>query len=392
MKSFKLMLILDDYLTNIVHKGEVVANYYNPGNIFNEVHIILINNDYISENSFEFNEIQKMVGTAKLFIYNFPKPSFFKTFGWNIFMGVWYHKALKLAEEIEPDVVRTYNNFLDAYLAYIIKNNMKIPYIISLHDSTRFGMLDFKGKLKLLVLDHKINLCMKNADKIISVYSSIYNYARNYNRKNTVLLYNCVDAKSIIKKENYNIKEEKFLNLITVNRQMKGKNPENIIKAVKDIDCIYTLIGNGSMHKYLINVAKRENILNKVKFFTNLSNKKICQDLHKYDLALIETDYFELGKSVIEAAHAALPIIINRNPKILMSEYIDNWVYICEDTEDSYRDAILQFANSKKLREEYGKRAYEHAKKYFDAETIKKETIKIYYEVINKSVNAEVTI
>lgn len=77
MKSFKLMLILDDYLTNIVHKGEVVANYYNPGNIFNEVHIILINNDYISENSFEFNEIQKMVGTAKLFIYNFPKPSFF---------------------------------------------------------------------------------------------------------------------------------------------------------------------------------------------------------------------------------------------------------------------------------------------------------------------------
>ena len=75
-----------------------------------------------------------------------------------------------------------------------------------------------------------------------------------------------------------------------------------------------------------------------------------------------------------------------------MKDFEGNWVYICEDTEDSYRDAILQFANSKKLREEYGKRAYEHAKKYFDAETIKKETIKIYYEVINKSVNAEVTI
>lgn len=390
MKSFKLMLILDDYLTNIVHKGEVVANYYNPGNIFNEVHIILINNDYISENSFEFNEIQKMVGTAKLFIYNFPKPSFFKTFGWNIFMGVWYHKALKLAEEIEPDVVRTYNNFLDAYLAYIIKNNMKIPYIISLHDSTRFGMLDFKGKLKLLVLNRKINLCMKNANKIIAVYYSIFDYANQYNDKVTHLLYNSVNVKFISRKVDYDIDCENKLHLLNINRQIKGKNPKNIIKAISNLNCDLTIIGDGALHIDLIKIADK-NTSGKVFFIKNIPNNILCSRLFNYDLLVSNCDYVGISKSIIEAAWAGLPIIINKQIGN-MKDFEGNWVYICEDTEDSYRDAILEFANSKKLREEYGKRAYEHAKKYFDAETIKKETIKIYYEVINKSVNAEVTI
>lgn len=386
----KLMLILDDYLTNIVHKGEVVANYYNPGNIFNEVHIILINNDYISENSFEFNEIQKMVGTAKLFIYNFPKPSFFKTFGWNIFMGVWYHKALKLAEEIEPDVVRTYNNFLDAYLAYIIKNNMKIPYIISLHDSTRFGMLDFKGKLKLLVLNRKINLCMKNANKIIAVYYSIFDYANQYNDKVTHLLYNSVNVKFISRKVDYDIDCENKLHLLNINRQIKGKNPKNIIKAISNLNCDLTIIGDGALHIDLIKIADK-NTSGKVFFIKNIPNNILCSRLFNYDLLVSNCDYVGISKSIIEAAWAGLPIIINKQIGN-MKDFEGNWVYICEDTEDSYRDAILEFANSKKLREEYGKRAYEHAKKYFDAETIKKETIKIYYEVINKSVNAEVTI
>lgn len=390
MKSFKLMLILDDYLTNIVHKGEVVANYYNPGDIFNEVHIILINNDCISENSFEFNEIQKMVGTAKLFIYNFPKPSFFKTFGWNIFMGVWYHKALKLAEEIEPNVVRTYNNFLDAYLAYIIKNNMKIPYIISLHDSTRFGMLDFKGKLKLLVLNRKINLCMKNANKIIAVYYSIFDYANQYNDKVTHLLYNSVNVKFISRKVDYDIDCENKLHLLNINRQIKGKNPKNIIKAISNLNCDLTIIGDGALHIDLIKIADK-NTSGKVFFIKNIPNNILCSRLFNYDLLVSNCDYVGISKSIIEAAWAGLPIIINKQIGN-MKDFEGNWVYICEDTEDSYRDAILQFANSKKLREEYGKRAYEHAKKYFDAETIKKETIKIYYEVINKSVNAEVTI
>ena len=386
----KLMLILDDYLTNIVHKGEVVENYYNPGNIFNEVHIILINNDYISENSFEFNEIQKMVGTAKLFIYNLPKPSFLKTFGWNIFMSSWYQKVLKLTAQIKPDVVRTYNNFLDAYLAYIIKNNMKIPYIISLHDSTRFGMLDFKGKLKLLMLDHKINLCMKNADRIIAVYYPIFEYANKYNDKVTCLLYNSVNVEVISRKVDYDIDYGDKTHLLNVNRQIRGKNPENIIRAISDLNCDLTIVGNGELHIDLIKIANK-NIKGNVFFIKNIPNNVLCSRLFNYDLLVSNCDYIGISKSIIEAAWAGLPIIINKQIGN-MKDFEGNCVYICDNTEKSYREAILQFANSKKLREEYGKRAYEHAKKYFDAETIKKETIKIYYEVINKSVNAEVTI
>ena len=39
----KLVIILNDNITDIVKKGEIVERYYNPSNYFEEIHFILIN-------------------------------------------------------------------------------------------------------------------------------------------------------------------------------------------------------------------------------------------------------------------------------------------------------------------------------------------------------------
>lgn len=377
-KKDKLLIIISDYLSNIVKKGEVVSNYYNPGNIFSEVHIVMINDDQISKNTKTFEEVQKMVGTAKLFLYNLPKPSFFRTCGWlEIFMHSWIKQGIELAKKIEPNVVRTYNNFLDGYLAYMIKQELNIPYIVSLHDSTRFGTLDFKGKLKLFFLKNKIFKVMKNAEKIIAVYSSIYNYAIKYNQDNTCLLYNQVASRHIKHKNDYRINET--LHILTVNRQINGKNPVNILKAIKDIDCYYTLIGDGELHEYLVNISRKYKCDNKVNFVTSKANEDICKSLYKFDLMVMHSDFLGVSKGTIEAAIGALPIILNNSKT---DDFHGDWVYICDNTVASYNEAIAKFAESEELRREYGQRAYAHAQKYFNAEEIEKQTMDIYFAVM----------
>lgn len=377
-KKDKLMIIISDYLSNIVKKGEVVANYYNPGNIFKEVHIVIINDDSISKSPKTCEEVQKMVGTAKLFLYNLPKPSFFRTCGWiEVLMCNWIKQGVELAKKIKPNVVRTYNNFLDGYLAYMIKQHLNIPYIVSLHDSTRFGTLDFKGKIKLFFLKSKISTVMKNADKIIAVYSSIYNYAIKYNRDNTCLLYNQVASNHIKYKTDYGI--NKTLHILTVNRQINGKNPVNILKAIKNIDCCYTLIGDGELHEYLVNVSRKYKCDNKVNFVTSKANEDICKNLYKFDLMVMHNDFLGVSKGTIEAAIGALPIIVNNNKT---DDFHGDWVYICDNTVASYNEAISKFAESEELRREYGRRAYAHAQKYFNAEEIEKQTMDIYFAVM----------
>ena len=75
----RLMVLIPDVLTSIINKGEVTWCYYNPGDLFKEVHLVLCNDDKP-----DIAKTQKMVGNAKLFIHNLPRPNFFKTIGWQL--------------------------------------------------------------------------------------------------------------------------------------------------------------------------------------------------------------------------------------------------------------------------------------------------------------------
>ena len=61
----RLLVIISDRLSTLVHKGEVTQRYYNPGNVFEEVHILEINDDRP-----EAAAVQPMVGDATLDLTN----------------------------------------------------------------------------------------------------------------------------------------------------------------------------------------------------------------------------------------------------------------------------------------------------------------------------------
>ena len=120
--SKKLMVIISDRLTSIINKGEITERYYNPGNYFEEVHIVLLNDD-----NPDINILKPTVGDARLKIYNLKKPNIFLSLFYNtFFIKSYVSKAFVLVKDINPLIIRTHNNFLEGYLAHRIKLKFKI--------------------------------------------------------------------------------------------------------------------------------------------------------------------------------------------------------------------------------------------------------------------------
>ena len=62
MSESRLMVLIPDRLSDLVSKGEITERYYNPGNLFDEVHIVMTNDDKPDPVA-----LQKMVGARVCF-------------------------------------------------------------------------------------------------------------------------------------------------------------------------------------------------------------------------------------------------------------------------------------------------------------------------------------
>ncbi|MFA6321520.1 MAG: glycosyltransferase [Candidatus Omnitrophota bacterium] len=377
----KLLVIVSDRLSDIVKKGEVTDRYYNPGDLFQEVHILMCNDDRV-----ELGAIKRMAGGAKLYIHNLPTGAelFLRTLGWQKFLlKGWLAEGILLARQIKPDLVRCYNDFVEGYLARSIKNAMGVPYVVSLHGVWDKDCLGSPKQMAVKFFRDKLERAtLEASDGVIAVYKPIIRYAEKYGAKNVRLIYNAVADSKIGRKEDYTISAP--VKLITVNRQLKEKNPENIIRAIKDIDCVYTIVGDGEYHGHLEALASAKGCVGKIRFIKAISNDRLCSMLKDFDIMVSHCDYWGISKTTIEASLAGLPIVVNRHPVEPIPEYDGGWLALCENSPEGYGCSIKRFIADKSLRERYGKMAYENALNNFGPGLMEKKVVDLYAEILNK--------
>ena len=98
----------------------------------------------------------------------------------------WTETALKLANDISPLLVRTYNNFIEGHIAIEIKKKLDIPVVTSLHGIWNTdGLSSLKMKILRLFRKKFEFKTLQNADAVICVYSSILDYANRYGNFNS---------------------------------------------------------------------------------------------------------------------------------------------------------------------------------------------------------------
>ena len=379
----KLLVIISDRLSNLVYKGEITENYYNPKNYFDEVHIIMTNDDSVDQKS-----VQKTVGTAKLKIYNVPTSKYFliSTLGWRPFLlNQWSKKGVALAENIQPDIIRCYGNRLSGYLAYKIKKEMSIPYVLSMHEdpdnvvksennvfrTIQYAMLEGMGKMSI-----------QNADLVIAVYDSIVKYLKRMDVAKYKIIHNAVNGKYINVKENYDVGND--FNIISVGRLVTIKNPVNLIRAVAEIDnCNLTVIGDGTEYGRLVELVRSIGASNKIKFIKAMDNDKVCSILKEYDCFSIHCDVTGVPKTVIEAWLTGMPIITNHPAKGETTEYINEQnIILVEDSVEGYKNRIIEVMRDKELRIKLGTTARKMAELDFLPHEMEQQVVEIYEEIL----------
>src|SRR2546430_2260721 len=171
----RLLVIVSDRLSDLVHKGEVTARYYNPGSVFQEVHLLQINDDRPDGAA-----VQPMVGDARLFIHNLPAGlmTFVWSGGWRPWLlRAWAEGAVELARQVRPLLVRCYGAHLNAFAAYEIKRTLGTPYVVSLHNHPEEDVRKRATGLRDLVLANAITsvgrLALRSTGLTLPVFEPI---------------------------------------------------------------------------------------------------------------------------------------------------------------------------------------------------------------------------
>jgi glycosyltransferase involved in cell wall biosynthesis len=369
----KLVVIARHSPSVLLKKGEYIARYYNPKNVFDEVHLILTNNDKP-----DIEQLQFSSGKAKLFIHNLPRPDFLRTLGWRSFLiDNWIQNGVDIVQGIDPQLIRVHNNFLEGFLAQKIKQLVGIPYVVSIHHSEHQFRNTFQRKILGWLLSGYETGSLREADAVIGVYKSNFAYAQELKGNDPRLIYNVVSDK-IAKKSDYSI--SKRPRLITINQQKQRKNPANIIRAIRNIDCEYWIVGNGPAHQDLQELVREEGLEHKVQFHTGIPNDQLTHMLKDFDLHVSHCDVWGMSKTVVESSLAALPTLINFHPTIPIPEYDDSWIMRCDNTATSYAAHIERALKDEGLRRKFGRNAYKHATNNFGPKLMEKKLANLYTE------------
>ncbi|KPL71610.1 hypothetical protein ADM99_08990 [Leptolinea tardivitalis] len=369
----RLLVILNYPISDILKKGEYPAGYYNPGDVFDEIHILLTVRDTVDEEKMQFTG-----GRARVFVHSIPAPSMKRSLGWQPFLlRKWVADCIEFTRDLSPNLIRVHNSFIQGYLASEIKRVLGIPYVLSLHGT--FDRDELSTPMQKLIHLFRMKLeriSIRNSDAVIAVYQPIIRYAREYGATNIHLIYNPVAVSNTNTKTTYKLSNPP--KIITINRQIKEKNPENIIRAIKNIDCQYFIVGDGMIHEQLENVARETGVEKKVSFIKAVPNAELLKMLSDCDLLVSHCDGWGISKSMIEGALIGMPIIMNHHPVKPVPDFQGGWVELCDNTPDGYEVAIRNLLESEERRIALGNKAQKFAHENFDPDEIISRISTIY--------------
>ena len=370
----KICIFPNDPIKAYFEKGEIKNCYYNPDNLFDEVHFISL-----TKNDIEESMVQKLVGTANMKIHSVGKISL-------INRNKEIKKIFKIVEEIKPDVLRSYNPLLEGWLAAKCAKKLNIPLFVSLHtqyDHNR--QLAKKNNLKkYLAMKYTEKFIepfvLQTANKITIIYKIIQPYVTKHSSKNPELLHNKVDCDRFANGIPIDTISQPLI--LSVGNLISVKNHELLIKAMKGIDGKLLIIGNGELYSKLNALIIDYGVQHKVNIEKSVPHEKI-QNYYKsakiFALAY-NTEVESLPMPVMEAMATGLPIVIPFSKKGY-SEGLEETVLFSENNVLAFTNNIKKLLESEILMEKYSKKSLEKAKE-FDISKIEHKESEIYSKLI----------
>ncbi len=384
----RLLVIIPDRITEILEKGEFQPCYYNPGEVFDEVHILMTNDDRPPPQA-----VQPTVGRAKLFLHNHPDD--LSLVGRHnrlltpLRLRRWARGGVDIARRIAPDMIRCHGADWNAYLAARINAELRVPYVVSLHINPdenpvrRFTGPDLtREQLKTNAFyEHLEHEGLKRAHLVMPVYKPILPYLARHGIGRVEVCYNILDGGNLRRKTDYTLSQP--ARLLYIGRLFDLKDPSNILKALVDLPGVqYTIVGDGSARPALEALSRDLGLSDRVTFLPAVANAELCRMIADFDLFVIHTEHYEISKSLLEALLSGLPAIVNIRNGPPVPELQTGIVKLVPNTVDGYRDAIAALLADHAAREALGRRAYEEAQSLYAPAATEAKVVGIYRSIL----------
>lgn len=331
-KMKKIVIFLTDSMKTYYSKGEIKERYYNPKNIFDEVHMISF-----CDKDIDPKEIVEVAGSAKLYIYAVGKINIFS-------LPFVLMRILRLVKKISPDVIRAYDPSARGAIAVWCGKKLGIDTVISLHanlDEQRLFGGNIKFRLRILMEKYSLS----NADEVICVSEHIVPYAKRCGAKDITVIYNRVDVKRFDndrRRDGSNVKE-----ILSVARLESPKYQECLIRAIEDTGMNLTLIGSGEMEGCLRDLTVKLGLSDRVRFIKSVPNKDIRAYYSAADIFAIATHFEGFCIPVIEAMASGVPVVASDIPSI--REITHGAGILLKNEARLFRDAFVKLRDDKGL-------------------------------------------
>jgi glycosyltransferase involved in cell wall biosynthesis len=172
--------------------------------------------------------------------------------------------------------------------------------------------------------------------------------------------------------------------IISVGRQLRGKNPASLVRALAGLEGHLTLVGDGPCHGELESLVGELGLADRVRFHRSLPNEELCRRLPDFDIFAAHTDYWEIPKALLEPLLAGLPVVVNRRRGRPVPELQGDWVRLVEDTPGGYLEALRDLIEDHAAREGLGRRAARHAWRKYAPEKTEEAFVEIYRTILEQ--------
>ncbi|MFA6110619.1 MAG: glycosyltransferase [Candidatus Latescibacterota bacterium] len=330
--------VVADGSLRIAHaKGEVKDRYWNPGGVFDAVHVVVLADDDLPPAL-----VQRVAGDAHLELHPVGRPQ--------------PHTLLRLREEVQrvfarvrPDVIRGHGPFLQGYYAVHAARSLGLPCFVSIHDDVsiyrRFWtygkgyarITAYQVLLKALGWERYV---YRHADRLVPKYLAAGRLlARSPYRDKVEVIYNQVHLERFGDLQP-RLQPGERLRIISVGRQFAGKDQRPLIEALSGIDAELTLVGTGPLRPKLVRAARRCGVTDRVRFIDAVPNHELpalYAGHHAFAMNILQPG---ISMTVMEAMALGFPVILNRPRWEPLPEVAGEAARVVEGTAEGFRAAF----------------------------------------------------
>lgn len=330
----RLVVFPGDPLFKYLKKGEIKERYWNPDDIFDEVHVISL-----CDNDTSPQTVQAFAGRAKFFIHTIGRPN-------PLNFLIIRQRALDRCRQIEPDLVKGHGALVMGYFAVYCSERIGCPSVVSLHSDHSIlrtlraaGISNISRGLyqlayRFLGLEH---YTLRNANVVVCAYEFPTRHAKSFGSGQIEVIYNRVNVDRFAPVER---KISQPIRLLTVGNHIHGKQPAAIIQALPHIAADLTVVGQGPLTDRLKKMAQRLGVSHRTTFIPAVTNSQIHTVYQQHDIFCMSIRYPGICIPVLEAMACGLPVVINQPLWEALPEFLGELAIVVENTGNGFAQGV----------------------------------------------------